>query len=208
MLTGEQYLHSNQKTYLDRTLAASLIPAYTAAKMGAAATFGFNIYSDLRVGQNGALVAIPKIMTLDENGQALSAVAESYRQKGLDELPQIDLILRGVMSIVGTRHLLPDEYDMMQDIAVRSNDTRELLYKHRELVLPAKRGLLSTFALHAHITGEDSIRQRLMLDVEDHENASLRNDVALITKMFRSLTANELANGMHQITENENKSSL
>lgn len=201
MLTGEAYLHSDQKARFDNAVAIALKPAYVAARIGAAASFGFVLYCDKRVGQNGELVDITKIQTLDANGDSLSPLAESYRKKGLDELPQLELVRDGIMSIVGTRHLLPNEFDMMRDIAVRSNDTRELLRIYDELVLPAKRGLLSTFALQAHIGGESDIRHRLTLDVADHSAASVRNDIKLIGKIFRSTAMNELSNGMNHITE-------
>lgn len=199
MKNGTEYLYSRQKEYFDQRIATLLMPAYKIAKLGAAATFGFAIYEDARVGQNGEIIDIPKIQTLDDDGVPLSMVANSFRQKGFDELPQLELVMNGVMSIVGTRHLLPNEYDQMRDIAGRTNRGKLLLAKHDVMVRPAKRGLISSFALHAHIHGESDVEQRLSLDIQDHALASLRYDTLLIANVLRSTALNELTNGINPI---------
>ena len=199
MSTGTAYLESMTKRRFDMVVATALLPAKTLARIGAAATFGYSIYSDKRVGQNGTLTTIPKITTLDTSGTPLSALANSYRQKGIDELEQLDLVLSGTMSIIGTRYLLPDEYEQMRDTARGTRIGRELLARYDDIVLPAKRGILSSFALQAHTMGDASVEQRLELDVKDHANASLTYDTQLIISAVGSLGANELKQGFHPV---------
>lgn len=99
MKIGDDYRGSTEETMLDVMVANALRPVELAAKVWAWATFGFRIYSDIRVGQNGELVEIPKTETLDENGHPLSPLALTYRETALDELPQLKLVLSGVMSM-------------------------------------------------------------------------------------------------------------
>lgn len=199
MKSGVEYLHSKQKERFDSTMATLLAPAFTAAKIGAKATFGFQLYEDMRVGQHGQLARIPKIKTLDSSGASLSRLADSYRQKGLDELAQLELVRGGVMSIIGTRHLLPDEDETMREVAGRTNRGRNLLAQHDDIVLPAKRGILSTFAIHAHMFGAQPVEQRLALNIDDHLNASLINDLRIILYATKSTALNELTNGSNHI---------
>ena len=201
MKTGADYLHSAQKERFDRTVATMLSPAYVAARLGAKATFGFHLYEDVRVGQNGDQVTIPKIRTLTSHGLPLSPLAESYRNKGLDELAQLALVRDGTMSMIGTRHLLPDEDEALRRVARSTNRGRELLSRHDDIVLPAKRGILSTFAIHAHMFGAQSIEQRLALNVHDHENASLAYDIRIMLYATKSTALNEMKNGSNHISE-------
>lgn len=201
MKSGIEYLHSAQKQAFDRKIATVLMPLYSAAKLGASATFGFQLHLDTRVGQGGSNIEVPKIKTLDDSGEPLSKLAETYRNKGLDELAQLELVRSGVMSVVGTRHLLPDEYDMMRQVATKTNLGRELLARHDEIVMPAKRGMLSSFAIHAHVYGGSSVEQRLAFDVRDHEDASLRNDWRMIYGAMKAIANNELVNGSNPIED-------
>lgn len=199
MKKGVDYLHSAQKEHFDRAVATMLAPAHIAARIGARATFGFALYHDVRVGRSGELVTIPKIKTLNEAGKPLSPLAEAYRQKGLDELPQLELVLNGTMSMIGTRHLLADEDEELRQAALRTNRGRELMARHDDIVLPAKRGILSTFAIHAHMFGPSSIEERLALNLHDHENASLVNDMRIMLYATKSTALNELKNGSNSI---------
>lgn len=206
MISGVEYLHSKQKERFDATVATLLAPAYTTAKIGALATFGFLIYEDGRVGQHGEIVRVPKIKTLDDCGDPLSNLANTYRQKGLDELAQLELVRNGIMSMIGTRHLLPDEDEAMRHIATRTNRGRELLARHDDIVLPAKRGILSTFALHAHMFGPQPVEERLALNISDHLNASLANDVRIMLYATKSTALNELKNGTNRIHDEPTRS--
>ena len=199
MKKGVEYLHSEQKERFDQAVATMLSPAYLAARLGAKAAFGFSLYTDERVGKAGEVLTIPKIRTLDDTGMPLSNLAETFRQKGLDELPQLALVREGAMSIVGTRHLLPDEDEELRRHAKTTIRGRQLLARHDDIVLPAKRGILSTFAIHAHIFGPAPIEQRLALNIHDHENASLANDIRIILRATKSTALNELKNGSNHI---------
>jgi len=203
MLRGVEYLESDAKRRFDVVVAHALRPARTAARLGASASFGYEIHRDTRVGQGGRLVEVPKIKTLDERGVPLNAVADSYRKKALDELEQLTMVEHGDMSMIGTRHLLPDEYDMIRTIAKRTKRGRRLLARHDDIVMPAKRGLLSTFALNAHVHGEHAVERRLALDVHDHENASFAYDLRMIMRTMRAATTNELVSGIHRVVDHD-----
>lgn len=176
------------------------MPAYRLAKDIAASSFGFSIYTDERIGQNGEPVQIPKIRTLDDDKRPLSPLAESFRNKGFDELPQLELILDGVMSFVGRRHVLAEEDSIARDVANRTELGRQLLRRREEIVLPAKCGVISRFAIYAHINGPSTIERRYAMDNDDHENASVGNDIRLAAYAFKSLALNELTNGANTIS--------
>jgi lipopolysaccharide/colanic/teichoic acid biosynthesis glycosyltransferase len=199
MLTGSEYLESPAKRRFDTALATILKPALFAARLGAQATFGYHVYEDERVGRDRQLVRVPKIETLAHDGRPFNATAELYRRKALDELEQIQLIESGEMSAIGSRHLLPADYERMRQVAQETNRGRELLQQHDEDVMPFKRGLLSTFALHAHIFSDQDVEQRLALDIQDYTRASIFYDMRLVTRATRAVALNELQNGENPI---------
>lgn len=200
MLKGEAYLHSDTKARFDRKIALALLPAYVVAKETAAAHFGFEMYTDARVGQNGQMIEIPKIKTLDDDGNPLGPMAESFRRKGFDELPQLELILDGVMSVVGRRHLVPEEELLLREVTQESAYGKRLQHRRDNLVIPAKCGFLSSFAVKSHLVGPIDAIQRYEMDEYDHENASLAYDVRLAATALKSLALNELKNGTNTIT--------
>jgi lipopolysaccharide/colanic/teichoic acid biosynthesis glycosyltransferase len=51
---------------------------------------------------------------IDENGKQVTGIGEFIRKYSLDEFPQFYNVLKGDMSIVGTRPPLPDEYEKYQ----------------------------------------------------------------------------------------------
>jgi lipopolysaccharide/colanic/teichoic acid biosynthesis glycosyltransferase len=74
------------------------------------------VFTQIRVGQHGALFKIFKLKTMTwSNDQAkISKVGNFLRKYKLDELPQIFNILLGNMSVVGPRPDIPGYYDILK----------------------------------------------------------------------------------------------
>ncbi len=205
MKVGPEYWDSAEQQKFDARAGRILLLARVCARQIARATFGYETYTDIRVGRNSELVEIPKIKTLDENGNPLSMVATFFREKGLDELEQLSLITDGTMSLIGSRHLLESDVDTIHIVAQRTNRGRSLLAEYNEIVTPNKRGLLSSFAFHAHMLGDDSVEARLALDIHDYQNMSTRYNLKLLRKGSRALALNELQYGSHPVTDNNER---
>lgn len=196
MKRGPEYLHSTEKRAVDLIIGSLLVPAVFGATTAAELTFtrgGELYFNQLRTGQKGQNFIIKKIRTLDDNGQPLSKLAESYRAKGLDELPQLELIRQGVMSIFGSRPLIPEDLDSIYHQASKTNYGRNLVAEHQDIVLPAKRGIISRFGLSSHIhVLENNVITRLEMDIKDHRNASLVYDMQTLIYGIKAVAGNEL----------------
>ena len=199
MKTGAEYLHSRQKRAVDVVLSSLASPLDIGAATIAKHTFAEPdqlYFHQERTGQKVNQMILRKIRTLDENGVILGGLAQMFRNKGLDELPQIAAIRAGQMSIFGSRPLILEEYEDIRAEASRTNQGRELLAQHDDIVIPAKRGLLSRYGLLCHTAGYDSgVEQRLATDIYDHTSASLRYDFETLGMAISMAIRNELLHG-------------
>lgn len=99
----------------------------------------------------------------------ITRMGKLLRTTSIDELPQLFNVLRGEMSLVGPRPLVPDEGAELQDFIAR-----------RALVKPGLTGLWQVSG-RSEIGGE----QRARLDLQYVENWSFLGDLAIIGKTAR-----------------------
>jgi len=103
--------------------------------------------------------------------QRLTPVGRLLRRTSLDELPQLWCVLRGEMSLVGPRPLLPEYLDLYTPDQARRHD-----------VLPGITGW-------AQVHGRQAIpfSQRLALDVWYVDHVSLRLDLRIIAMTLQEV---------------------
>jgi exopolysaccharide biosynthesis polyprenyl glycosylphosphotransferase len=111
-----------------------------------------------------------------QNGDALpndpriTSIGHFLRKTSLDELPQLFNVLRGDISLVGPRALIPQEL---------------ALYKKRHTILSVKSGLTGL----AQVSGRSAINfdERRKLDVFYVQNWSLWLDLVILAKTVRAV---------------------
>lgn len=123
-------------------------------------------YLQDRVGLNGKIFKMLKFRTLGYK-KADSRLALFLRRSALDELPQLINILKGEMSFVGPRPLVPEE--VLGDKSADSRDT-------------VKPGL--TGAAQVFIAKDASVFEKSQYDYWYIQNRSFGLDIALILKSF------------------------
>ena len=151
------------------------------------------IFRQPRVGKNNELFDILKFRTmkngtrnvasgaLDESGECITRSGRFLRKTSLDELPQLINILRGEMSFVGPRPLIPEEED------IRKLRERYNVYS----VLPGMTGL-------AQINGRDNLtaEEKAEFDRQYVENRTLFLDINILFKtVFAVLTGKDVVEG-------------
>jgi len=100
----------------------------------------------------------------------ITPVGKVLRKLSLDEIPQLLNVLKGDMSIIGPRPMLPYQYDYLNEEQ-----------RHRFAVRPGITGL-------AQVSGRNNLpwSQRIELDVEYVNDLSFRMDISIA---FRTITA-------------------
>lgn len=146
-----------------------LICGMIRSQMGSPIFFGQD-----RTGMSGMQFRIYKFRTMNDEvlGDEISRITPLgaiLRRWSLDEIPQLINVLKGEMSLIGPRPLLP-EYDEYYSCEQRK----------RFLVRPGVSGL-------AQVTGRNELSwaQKFSLDIAYVENLSLRNDVIIGLKTIQ-----------------------
>lgn len=136
------------------------------------------IFSQYRVGRNGKLFKVYKFrsmkktvpkyiaaMDLKDPQRCITRVGRILRKLSLDELPQLWNVLKGDMSLIGPRPLIPSEYD------IHTMRMRFGVYNVR----PGITGL-------AQINGRDKIlpQEKLQLDVRYLQEFSFWSDLKIV----------------------------
>lgn len=152
-----------------------LIPLFLLIVLGSLLTMGGPVFfSQVRAGRNGRPFRIYKFRSMKdargEDGEPLPddertpAFGAFLRKSSLDELPGLFNVLRGEMSLVGPRPLLPEYLPRYNPYHARRHE-----------VLPGITGM-------AQINGRQLalFSQRMELDVWYVENASLGTDLKIL----------------------------
>ena len=174
------------KLIVDRVVAATMLVmcAPLMFLIGIAIRLGDGkpvLFRQLRVGKDGTEFTIVKFRTMvveadelltanpDDAKRRITRIGGFLRRTSLDELPQLWNIVRGDMSFVGPRPVLPE-------MAARFSADQKRRFQMR----PGITGL-------AQINGRNSIKwsQRLLLDLSYVTNFSLALDLRILVKTWR-----------------------
>lgn len=155
---------------------------------------GRPFFFQLRPGLNGDIFKIVKFKTMNDqknnegnllpDGQRLTKIGKFVRKTSLDELPQLWNVVKGDMSLVGPRPLLP-EYLPFYDVNQR----------RRHDVKPGMTGW-------AQVNGRNAIswQQKFEYDVWYVDNISFLMDVKIIVLTIKKVFISEGINSQGQVT--------
>jgi lipopolysaccharide/colanic/teichoic acid biosynthesis glycosyltransferase len=178
------------KPFLDKLVALMILiilaPVFLVSfVLLAFANDGKPFFLQLRPGKNGKLFKIIKFKTMNDkkdvhgnllpDNQRLTKVGKFLRKTSMDELPQLINVIKGDMSMVGPRPLLP-EYIALY--------TPEQAKRHK--VKPGITGW-------AQVNGRNAIswEEKFQLDVWYVEHQSFLLDAKIIFKTFKKVIVSE-----------------
>jgi lipopolysaccharide/colanic/teichoic acid biosynthesis glycosyltransferase len=174
------------KRALDITLAGSallaLSPVAAATALAVRLKLGRPVlFRQTRPGKHARSFAVCKFRTMSDargvdgsllpDAQRLGRFGRFLRTASLDELPQLLNVLRGEMSLIGPRPLMPQYLERYSNDQARRHD-----------VLPGISGL-------AQVSGRNatSWSERLQLDVDYVDNWSLALDLSILLRTLRTV---------------------
>ncbi len=167
------------------------------AMMIKAASRGPVIFKQLRVGLRGRKFYIYKFRTMVTNAEKLKAALMEFnesdgpafkirndpritpigrflRRTGLDEIPQLFNVIKGEMSLIGPRPMLPDEVNQQEEWQLKR--------------LSVKPGITCSWQVQPR-RNTVSFDQWMRLDREYVENWSIKTDIKLFLKTIRTIFA-------------------
>ena len=160
---------------------------------------GKPFFFQLRPGKDGKIFKIIKFKTMtdkkDENGNLLpdadrlTKIGSFVRKTSLDEIPQLLNVIKGDMSLVGPRPLLPQYLELYNDFQRRRNEVK-----------PGITGW-------AQVNGRNSIswEKKFEYDVWYVDNVSFLLDVKILIMTVLKVVKSEGINEQGQATSNEFK---
>lgn len=187
------------KSFIDCVAASFglliLSPIFLMVTMGLYfANNGKPFFFQLRPGFNGTIFKIVKFKTMNDkkdtegnllsDAQRLTKIGRFVRKTSLDELPQLINVIKGEMSLIGPRPLLP-EYLPLYD----ANQTR------RHEVKPGITGW-------AQVNGRNAIswKQKFEYDVWYVEHLSFRLDIKILFLTLKKVFVGDGINSEGQVT--------
>ena len=174
------------KRALDITLAGPAVFALSPVALATALAIRVKLgrpvlFRQARPGKHGRPFAVCKFRTMSDarasdgsllpDAQRLGRFGRFLRATSLDELPQLLNVLRGEMSLVGPRPLMPQYLERYSSEQAR-----------RHNVLPGISGL-------AQVNGRNATTwsERLQLDVDYVDNWSLALDLSILLRTLRTV---------------------
>ena len=160
---------------------------------------GKPFFFQLRPGKDGKIFKIIKFKTMtdkkDENGNLLpdadrlTKIGSFVRKTSLDEIPQLLNVIKGDMSLVGPRPLLPKYLELYNDFQRRRNEVK-----------PGITGW-------AQVNGRNSIswEKKFEYDVWYVDNVSFLLDIKILIMTILKVVKSEGINEQGQATSNEFK---
>lgn len=151
-------------------------------------------FLQLRPGKNGKLFHIVKFKTMNDkrdsegkllpDSERLTTVGKIVRKTSLDEIPQLINVLKGEMSLVGPRPLLPEYLELYTSRQQKRHDMR-----------PGITGW-------AQVNGRNAISwgRKLDLDVWYVENVSFLLDLKIVWLTFLKVLKSEGINTANMAT--------
>lgn len=142
---------------------------------------GKPFFTQTRIGKNNKIFKLIKFKSMndkkDENGlllpdvKRLTPFGKFIRKTSLDELPQLFNVVKGDMSLIGPRPLLPEFLPYYSDY-----------HKRRHEVKPGVTGLAQT-------NGRNNLKfsERFNYDVQYVDSLSFYNDLKILFKTFINL---------------------
>ncbi|WCO65852.1 sugar transferase [Iamia majanohamensis] len=133
------------------------------------------LFRQLRPGRDGELFELVKLRTMrdgpGDDAERLTPLGLALRRTSVDELPELWNVLRGDMSLVGPRPLLPEYLALYSPRQARRHEVR-----------PGLTGL-------AQVSGRNLVGwdERLELDVQYVERRSLGLDLAIIARTLAAV---------------------
>lgn len=137
------------------------------------------LFRQLRTGRDGQIFTLMKFRTMTEpvpgqpsdDAARLTRLGSLLRAVSLDELPTLVNVLRGDMSLVGPRPLLPDYLDRYSPQQARRHEVR-----------PGITGL-------AQVSGRNALgwSERFALDVEYVDTVCLRLDLQILVRTISTV---------------------
>ncbi len=180
-------MYKSLKRVMDFTVALTMIILLSPVMIIAAILIKANrdgpvLFKQKRPGLDGRIFTIYKFRTMsvkthDDAGRELSdfermsKIGNLLRKTSVDELPQFINIIKGDMSFIGPRPLLPEYLELY---------TQEQMRRHE--VRPGISGL-------AQVSGRNAIswEQKFTLDVEYVDTLSFKTDVGIFLKTIRNV---------------------
>lgn len=190
------------KRLLDLALVVVLVPAWLPLFAIIALLVRVRIgspvfFRQMRPGLHGRSFALLKFRTMREpkvkcgqqlsDAERLTLFGQTLRASSLDELPELLCVLRGEMSLVGPRPLLPQYLDRYS-----------AWHRRRHEVLPGLTGL-------AQVSGRNALSwaERFDLDVRYVDECSLALDARILFATIRTVLRREGISAPGEVTMSE-----
>ena len=155
---------------------------------------GKPFFFQLRPGKNGKIFKIIKFKTMNDkkdkegnllsDAERLTKVGSFVRKTSLDEIPQLLNVIKGDMSLIGPRPLLPDYLHLYNDFQNRRHEVK-----------PGISGW-------AQVNGRNAISwdEKFLLDVWYVDHISFMLDFKIIFRTFQKVLISEGINASNSVT--------